>query len=1011
MKNISFWYESNNIMSAKKVIIIEDDKMLSTVFRMFLEEIGYELLGFYVNPYEAFKKIEQEKPDVVLMDIFLPGDMDGIKASNHIQEFYNIPVIYLSSSTDDEIINRALESHIYGYLIKPIDKISLRINIELACIKFDYFQKIQYISNVSKSQYSAISTIDADGNIKWFNDSFKLLFNNDKQIKFNKLFVSLGVDFYKEITEDINTNGVHESIINFKPTKLAKIESFLIIASKLPNNEIIVSINKVPIKTNETKNSSEILSNYETLFNSTSDAVFFINKKNILYDLNSMAENYCNELLGVDTPKGKNIFDVFYFFNKSELKNLISNVNDGISHYLERKIEQKEKTIYIRINFFPVFENNKIVKYCILINDITEFKTNEQDFLDLKSELKPIFESSIQRFYLLEPNYEIISFNKAAKDVIQKEYKRQIQKKDNILNYVPSEIGIEGFKEKFNNALKGENIVFKEKLKQEDGTFLWNEAHLDPIINEKGEIYRVLLWTLDITQSETNLIELEKNQERNELVAKGGNDGIWDWDINENTIYLSPRWKAVLGYEDYELENKFGLRDSLTHPDDLDESNRIMQQYLNGRSEVYENEIRIKHKNGEYRWILERGIALRDNNNKPYRMAGSITDITEQKLMLNKLSVLNKSLLAERMLFDKGNIAVLKADYNDLSIKYVSSNINYVLGYTEKDFISGNVDIDSLVLEEDRDLHKKEREEALLNNKDFIAYSDYRIRKNNDNIVWIRDFTIVIKEKNNATYLLGYYIDVTEYKDLEKKTKENEEKFTRIFKYANDAILIVDNNKIIDVNKSANTLFGYSKEEFLSLDITKMSPEVQPSGTNSTEKRKRKLLEAKEGNNEPFYWQFKKENGALFDAEVSTTYISINGKHFYHSLIRDITYRKEIEKSLQQNKQKNESIIASIPDMVMIFNKKGICNFYKPDFEKKFNFDTKIIIGKGIETIFNDIKKDTIIEYINKSLKDNTVLTYKFDTSTPIGEKSFEARISPLSKNEVIVIIRELIEN
>ena len=995
-------------MSAKKVIIIEDDKMLSTVFKMFLEEIGYELLGFYVNPQDAFKKIEKEKPDVVLMDIFLPGDMDGIKASNHIQEYYNIPVIYLSSSTEELVIKRALESHIYGYLIKPIDKISLRINIELACAKFQYFEKIQYISNISKAHYSAISTIDENGKIKWFNNSFKLLFNLNGPIKFNDIFVSLGIDLLEEIDNSINSKGFYESLINFKPPKEKNIETFLIIGSKLPNNEIIVSINKVPIESKDSKNSTEIVSNYETLFNGTSDAIFFINKENILYDFNSLAENYCTKLFNISNPKGKIIFDIFHFFNKSELKNLISNVNDGISHYLERKIELNDRIIHIKINFFPVFENNKVSKYCILLNDTTEAKIIEQNYIDLKSELKPIFESSIQRFYLIEPNFEIISFNKAAKDIIQKEFKRQIQKKDSILDYVPNEIGVQDFKKNFKKALSGENLVFKEKLKQEDGSYLWNESHLDPIINDKGEIYRVLLWTLDITQSETNLIELEKSQDRNELVAKGGNDGIWDWDIIENKIFLSPRWKAVLGYEDFELENKFGVRDSLTHPEDLAESDRIMKTYLNGESDVFENEIRIKHKNGEYRWILERGLALRDKNNKAYRMAGSITDITEQKLMLNKLSDLNKSLLAERMLFDKGNIAVIKADYKDLSIKYVSGNINYVLGYSDKDFISGNIDIDSLVLEDDRKLHKEERDKAFKDKKDFIEYTDYRIRKKEGDIVWIRDFTIIIKEDGNITQLLGYYIDVTEYKVLEQKTKEDEEKFTRIFDYANDAILIVDENKIINVNKSANTIFGYTKKEFLSIGLDTLSPDIQPSGTKTAEKRKRKLHEAREGNNEPFFWKYKKKNGELFDAEVSTTYITINGEYFYHSLIRDISYRKEIEKSLQQNKQKNESIIASIPDMVMIFNKKGICSFYKPDFEKKFNFDTNVIIGKGIEFIFTDIKRKTIIEYINKALDENSVITYKFDTSTPIGEKSFEVRISPLSKDEVIAITRDL---
>jgi PAS domain S-box-containing protein len=997
-------------MSAKKVIIIEDDKMLSTVFKMFLTEIGHKMLGFYDSPKKAFKKIEEERPDVVLMDIFLPGDMDGIKASNYIQETYNIPVVYLSSSTDEEVIKRALESHIYGYLLKPIDKTSLRINIELACTKFDYHEILKYNASISKSMHSAITIINSEGEITWFNNSFILFFNVKKNTKFNYLFSNTGVNLFETITNEIKTNKFYESVINLKDRN-NNIISYLITASSLQinANEIVASIDKIPIEFNSQNKTSKLLVNYNTFIENSSDAVFFIDEKNKIFDFNKLAKNYCKTIFNVSIIKDIKIFEVLNFFNKAELRSLIHNVKDGISHFLERRVETNGKVVFLRINFSPILDDEVVKKYCIIINDITKLKTVEQNYINLKSELEPIVESSIQKFYLLDLNYNIIAFNKSANEIIQKEFSKQMKKGDSILNFVPPEMGISTFKNNFKKALNGEHLVTKYKAKLPDGIFTWNESHLDPVINEKGEIYNVLLWTLDITENEQNVLELKKSQERYELVAIGGNDGIWDWDMINNEIYISPRWKAVLGYEDFEIENKFGTRDSLIHPDDLITSEKTLKKYLAGETDVFENEIRLKHKNGEYRWILERGIALKNIDKKAYRLAGSITDITERKIMIEKLSEINKSLLIERKLFDKGNIAVIKVNINTMEVIYASNNINYILGYTEKDFIDGSVDIDSLIHEEDQAKHKNERKLAFEQNLNFIEYSDYRILKKDGNIVWIRDFTIIENVFNtNETQLLGYYIDVTAYKQLELKSKESEDKFSKLFNYANDAILIIDGNKIIDSNKSAVKLFGYTEKELLVININQLSPELQPSGTNTKEKRVRKLHEAREGNNEPFYWKYKNKNDDLIDSEVSVTYVSIDGKYFYHILIRDITYRKQIEETLKENKQKYESILASIPDMVLIIDNTGVCKYFKPDYEKKYNFDEEIVLGKGVEYFFSDVKRVTIVKYIKDSIDNNKILNYKFETSTPAGVKSFEARITPLSEKEVIAIVRDI---
>ncbi|MBK8093437.1 MAG: response regulator [Verrucomicrobiaceae bacterium] len=125
--------------------------------------------------------------------------------------------------------------------------------------------------------------------------------------------------------------------------------------------------------------------------------------------------------------------------------------------------------------------------------------------------------------------------------------------------------------------------------------------------------------------------ELARSEERFALAVRGTNDGIWDWDIRTNEVFFSPRWKNMIGYEDEELANTFAAFEQLIHPEDHERVLRELQAYLAGQIERYAVEFRFRHKDGSWRWILARGRALRDPDGKPYRMAGSHTDITEQK--------------------------------------------------------------------------------------------------------------------------------------------------------------------------------------------------------------------------------------------------------------------------------------------------------------------------------------------------------------------------------------------
>ncbi len=123
---------------------------------------------------------------------------------------------------------------------------------------------------------------------------------------------------------------------------------------------------------------------------------------------------------------------------------------------------------------------------------------------------------------------------------------------------------------------------------------------------------------------------LRKSEERFDLAVAGSNDGIWDWDIRTNEVYYAPRFKELVGYRDDEFKNTFDSFESSLHPDDRSRTMARIRRHLEDQ-EPYDVEYRMRTKHGPYRWFRARGQAIWDETGQPIRMAGSLSDITEQK--------------------------------------------------------------------------------------------------------------------------------------------------------------------------------------------------------------------------------------------------------------------------------------------------------------------------------------------------------------------------------------------
>lgn len=144
-------------------------------------------------------------------------------------------------------------------------------------------------------------------------------------------------------------------------------------------------------------------------------------------------------------------------------------------------------------------------------------------------------------------------------------------------------------------------------------------------------------------------VALRNSEERYALAARGANDGLWDWDFETQVVYYSPRWKEMLGIAVNEVVES--LEDWVTriHAEDKVRVENELAAHLNGDTEHFEAEARMRHEDGNFRWMLCRGLAVRGDDGGVQRMAGSLTDITEGKVADALTRLPNRNLFLERL--------------------------------------------------------------------------------------------------------------------------------------------------------------------------------------------------------------------------------------------------------------------------------------------------------------------------------------------------------------------------
>ena len=376
------------------------------------------------------------------------------------------------------------------------------------------------------------------------------------------------------------------------------------------------------------------------------------------------------------------------------------------------------------------------------------------------------------------------------------------------------------------------------------------QKQVDENIPSIDALTRLINITSKEVQEQTKTLKADnqlkkEHRERMELAFKGTNEGIWDWNILDNSVYFCPRWKEMLGYRDEELPNEVPTWADRLHPDDVERTWEDVYKNVNGETEYYENIHRLKHKDGHWVWILDRGKTQYDENYKAVRMIGTHVDITEEKekqtdinsVSMNGLThlinitsqevkerteTLKESNKLNQQLKERMELAligsktsVLDWNFTDNSM-YISSGWKEMLGFTDEELPNST----STWFQQ---AHPDDKKTALQMLRKYqenqIKYFElnHRLKHKDGHWVWVLGRAQILYDENgDKVRMIGTHTDITEEKELQLKYFYQSQMIEQI----NDSITTTDlQGNIVSWNSGSEKTFGYSASEVIGKNI------------------------------------------------------------------------------------------------------------------------------------------------------------------------------------------------
>lgn len=575
-------------------------------------------------------------------------------------------------------------------------------------------------------------------------------------------------------------------------------------------------------------------------------------------------------------------------------------------------IETKNQTVltvHLRIDKLFDAEGNQTGTITVF-KDTTDSIAREKALRDSESRMRALLETSHDLIWSSDSIGNITYINDASKSIYG-------LSPDEMLGHSFADfVSKEKFKKNeqvfLENLQQGKNSVeFEGEIINKRGETVFLKDNTVALFDEKGNLTGLFGASKDITEKKKAEKALMESKERLELALSGGNLAIWDYVLADNLLIVNETYKEMLGlrFEGSIITMDYFIQ--LIHPDDINLINEALHNVVTYQNEKFSFDFRMKHQDGTYRWIHSMGkVADREFNNIVVRLIGTNQDITDRKQLENELqrwvhiyqSFIKYS--AEGIyLFEPDNPIPVDLSveeqifhfYHHGKIILCNDAFAKMYGYTKSSEIEG---IGLFALHGGDD-----KPENLTFLRKFIEFN-YRIAHEisqeidkNGNTIFLSNNVIGIIENKKLVRIWGSQLDISDQLQAHHKLETSELKYRLLFETNPVPLLIfdIDNLMLYDINKAAETLLEYSKEELVSQTIRIIRPEI--TGYDDSDVKDRLIEEL----SKTVEFRLKTKSNRLIQVEVKSDQIDYGDNRAVLSALNDLTSLRETEKKVMQS--------------------------------------------------------------------------------------------------------------